>query len=176
MHDEFDQLLAHPFEVCTGRILLVTSDTLRTTLEQALRSGRRPTHFAESGSLCLVVSPEQSQALLEAGAAPHAEVQMIRFRPESGDRLYSQRCRSCPGWIHSLGGDETDRRGICLCGQAFRITFDLPESRISEQVAGIRCATCGLSVTLTSPGQSSWFRLNPHQMSCTICTRAFEER
>ncbi|RYE85018.1 MAG: hypothetical protein EOO75_17430, partial [Myxococcales bacterium] len=137
--DLFDQLMAHPFVVSTGRLSSLAPAALRGALEHGHRLGWPPTHFAESGSLCVVVSPEQMHALLAAGAAPHAEVQMIRLRPEASGSPCSRRCRSCPGWIHSVAGEpEIDRRGMCLCGQAFRITHDLPESQADEPMPGVR--------------------------------------
>jgi hypothetical protein len=88
------------FGVVTGRLpsIGISADDA-TSLKQARDRSANPVWFAESGAASVIVTKEQRDALIAAGAADAKSVQMIRPSRNDGGITFAERCKRCDAWI-----------------------------------------------------------------------------
>lgn len=161
------------FGVVTGRMAAVgASATLAVAIEQARRLADHPEYYAGSGSVQMLVTKAESDALLANGAATEG-TQIIRsFKPDR-HVTFSQQCEGCGRWIYCGDSEHAD---TCCCGRHYRVAFDLdPPDWTMPQ--GMRCMTCGTANELTEvrENRNPWRIINGYQTQCNRCSIARSE-
>lgn len=168
-----EQLLAElrvpsTFGVVTGRMPAVgASATLAVAIEQARQLAEHPAYYAASGSVDMIVTKTESDALLADGAATD-EIQIIRsFKPDRHIG-FSDQCEGCRRWIYCGDSEHAD---VCLCGRQYRVTFDLTSADWTMR-QGVRCMTCGTAAGMTEvrEGRNPWRIVNAYQEECNRCS------
>lgn len=170
------QLRAAPFAVLVGRLPAIgLSSDYATAAAHARDLAENPKYSAESGSVTMLVTYDQLEALTKAGAARNEDVQMVRtFRNEHGT-TFSKRCRHCRRWIWC--GD-VEREGECACGQKYRVVFDLAAAHRWSERIGRLCMDCGDKFGLTEAKhrRNPWTTVNEWQIRCQACDRKHAEK
>ena len=167
----FAQLMADPFTVIAGRMpARAGSAVLAIAQARARELARHAQYFAENGIVQTLVSLEQLQTLLRAGAADGGNVQMLRSFHNDHGTTFSKSCRKCRRWIWC---GETGREDKCVCGQVYRVTFDLWRGYHWTLRQGPLCMDCGTAKQLTTPaeGRNPWRTLSAWQSQCQACAR-----
>jgi hypothetical protein len=162
------RLQSSAFCVSVGRVPAVAgSADLATAQAHAHELAVHPKFFAESGLVEMLVTPEEMEALIAAGAARSPDIQVIRTFKNDGT-TFSETCQACRRWIWC--GD-TERETTCACGQVYRVVFDLAPQFHWTGSAGPRCLDCGTPFRMTeaSEGANPWRPLNEWQMRCHSC-------
>ncbi len=157
------------FSVLTGRLPAVgVSASLQAAIDQANRLGSNPQWYAETGAVQMLVSHTDHDLLLSNGAAHDRKVQMIRSHATEQVTTFAAKCDNCRRWV-SLG--TVERKGTCVCGKHYRITFDLVPVRHRSRHRGPCCMDCGKEMAIhgSSGSLRPWHVVNEGQSRCSEC-------
>jgi len=163
-----DQLLGElrvtsTFGIETERVTAAPSATPAVARKNAEDLARDPKYGANSGRVSMLITKDEMDALLEAGA-PGPEIQVIRsFKNEELSTTFSDHCSNCQRWIH-LG--DSEREGQCYCGKVYRVVFDqTPQDWSMRQ--GMVCMDCGAENGYSWPDQVSIRGTERRQIRCS---------
>lgn len=159
------------FGVLVGRMAAVgVGADLAEVRRQAQELADNPRWYAEAGHVEMLISREQHDALIAAGAAEDLHFQMLRSNvPKDFPNLtFSDGCENCHRRIW-MGDAEHESR--CVCGHRYRVAFDLLEGFQWTKRQGVLCADCGTEMAMTEPskGHNPWRHLNQWQVQCDGC-------
>jgi hypothetical protein len=162
------------FAVLAGRIPAAAGGAnLALVMKQVDDLARNPKYYAKAGGVDMVVSLDERNALIAAGAIDDRKGQIIRsHRFAAGEPFqgltFSDRCKNCRRWIWC---GEADRESTCICGYPYRVSFDL----IPDLVWGKRryacCMDCGMESAMhpVGEGYSPWRARGAWQFQCNKC-------
>ncbi len=156
------------FSVLTGRVPAVgRSGSFQAAVAQSERLAANPLYYAETGVVKTTVSLALHEELLRQGAADDRQIQMIRTHMEN-DTTFSKACRNCRRWVWCA---ETEREAACVCGQRYRVVFDLAEVYHWTMRRGWLCTDCGSESRLTErhEGRNPWHFVDQWQTQCNAC-------
>lgn len=159
------------FGVVTGQCPAVGgSASLDVAVEQAQALARRQLMYAESTPVSLIVSATESRQLLDAGAAEHGSVQVIRAFVIGDAHSVSEQCEACRSWIWCFKREgESTAEGICRCGHRYRIVFDAAPDW--NRTLDLRCVQCGTEHRMSQRHENlnPWRHVNERQVLCNRC-------
>jgi hypothetical protein len=138
---------------------LGASANLGAAEARARRAMGNGTFYAATGAIELRVEEADHDLLVASGAADDRHVQILRSFHNDKGVAFSEPCSACDRWLF-CGHEE--REGNCVCGQAFRVTFDLAAVYHWSSRAGRRCMDCGAE---RAQGRA----INESQMRCDDC-------
>ena len=170
------QLRASPFAIQVGRMSAVgRSASYEVAMAQAHDRLVNPKFYAESGAVSMTISEQQLEHLVKVGAARDTEIQIIRTFHNDHGATFSDRCSACKRWIW-CGREE--REATCVCGQPYRVVFDLSHIHHWTQKQDWRCVDCGtrFGMTEVSEGRNPWGHLHDWQIQCKLCQDAEDKR
>jgi len=130
-----------------------------------------PRWYAESGSVSMLISRGQHDILLGAGAADDTRIKMLRSNVADGfpKLTFSDYCENCHRLIWC---GQSEHEAECVCGQHYRVSFDLVQGLQWTIRQGMGCADCGthFGMTEVGKGHNPWRSLNAWQVQCQRCS------
>ncbi len=179
-----DELLAQlhtpsPFAVLVGRIPATAGGAnAELVLKQVQDLAQNPKYYAKTGGVDMMVSLDEHNTLIAAGAIDDRKGQIIRsHRFAAGEPFatltFSDRCKKCRRWIWC---GESDRESTCICGHLYRVSFDLIRDLVWGKRRYACCADCGVEAAMhpVAAGYSPWRSLSAWQFQCHKCYQADE--
>src|SRR5450631_543290 len=160
------------FPVVVGQMPAVASGVDPVAVsKRADELARNPLYFAGTGGEEHLITREEHDRLIRQGALDESSGQMIRahrFEGQFEELTFSVQCEVCHRWIWC--GTE-QRESACICGNPYRVAFDL----IEHFAWGMRdypcCADCGTRFEMqpVTGGVDDWRYLSRWQPQCWPC-------
>jgi len=139
--------------------------------KRAQELASNPLYFAGTGGEEHLITRDEHDRLIRQGALDERNGQMIRAPRSVGHfegLTFSAQCEECLRWIWC--GNE-QRESACVCGNAYRVVFDLIDHFAWEMRDYPCCADCGTKceVQRVTGAVDEWGYLNRWQPQCWNC-------
>lgn len=172
--DELLALLHTPstFAVLVGRIPAAAGGAnFELVMKQVHDLARNPKYYAKTGGVDMVVSLDEHNRLIAAGAIDDLKGEIIRshrFVGQFEGLTFSDQCKKCDRWIWC---GETNREASCICGHPYRMSFDLVPDLVWGKRRYARCMDCGTESAMhpVGEGYSPWRARGAWQFQCNKC-------